>query len=219
MSTLIFYAQPVSNYCAKVEIVLGCKCLAFESREPPGGYGSVSYRAIVPGGTIPALIDGDLTLSESEIINEYLNERFPEPPLLHGDPASRAHQRLLARFHDLCLEPPLRALFRHMDPAERDPEFCRARIGEFQLRLDQLAEIAAPRPFLASEQLSLADCGYPPTLLLAERMLGALGSALQLPAKLRAWQEHVSAHPAVARVLDAYEPAVVAWLRRKAVDC
>jgi glutathione S-transferase len=66
--TIVLYTNPVSNFCAKVEIALRLKGLAYEALPPPGGYGSAAFKAIVPAGTIPALVNGDLVLSESETI-------------------------------------------------------------------------------------------------------------------------------------------------------
>ena len=120
MTAIRFYTHPVSNFAAKVEIVLRLKRIAFVALAPPDGYGSPAYKAIVPAGTIPAIVDGDLVLSESETIVEYLEEAYGEPRLLPGDPAERARLRLLARFHDTRLEPPLRALFAQMNVLEHD---------------------------------------------------------------------------------------------------
>lgn len=100
---MIFYANALSSYSAKVRIVLCAKGLAFEERLPPGGYHSAEYRAIVPMGTLPAIQIGDWVLSESEAINEYLEESHPKPALLPSDPRSRARVRFVSRFHDLHL--------------------------------------------------------------------------------------------------------------------
>jgi hypothetical protein len=80
--SVTFYTTPVSNFAAKVEIALRLKGMAFEAVPPPGGYGSAAYKAIVPAGTIPAIVHDGLVLAESETIVEYLDEAFPEPPLL-----------------------------------------------------------------------------------------------------------------------------------------
>ena len=117
---MILYAIPVSTYSAKVRIALGIKGIDYEMVPPPGGYSSPEYKAIVPLGTIPGLKDGDFVISESEVITEYIEEMYPEPPLLSGNAGQRARQRFLARFHDLWLEPHLRATFAHVDPASRD---------------------------------------------------------------------------------------------------
>ena len=72
------YAIPVSTYSAKVRIALGAKGLDYEMVPPPGGYSTPEYMAIVPLGTIPALRDGALCLSESDTLIEYLEDKYPE---------------------------------------------------------------------------------------------------------------------------------------------
>ncbi|MEM6624117.1 MAG: glutathione S-transferase N-terminal domain-containing protein, partial [Pseudomonadota bacterium] len=83
------YAIPVSLYCAKLRILLRHKGLAWEEVAPPGGYGSAAYKDHVPSGNLPALLDGDLLIADSEAIAEYLEERHPDPPMLPGDAPSR----------------------------------------------------------------------------------------------------------------------------------
>lgn len=212
---IVLYAKPISNYCAKVEIALRLKSVPFERREPPDGYGSPAYRAIVPAGTIPGLVDGDLVLAESEVINEYLDEAYPEPPLLPDDPKDRARVRLMARFHDGRIEPPLRALFAQMDPRRRDEAALTAKLGEYAGRLAELARMTSPDPWLAGSQPTLADCAYPGTFLMAERMHAALGRPHALPEPIAAWLAHASAHPAIAPVLAAQRAATDDWLRSK----
>ncbi len=72
----ILYANSISNFASKVRVALELKGLAYEERLPPDGYGTPAYKRIVPMGTIPALVEDDFVLSESETILEYL-----EPPL------------------------------------------------------------------------------------------------------------------------------------------
>ena len=107
---MIFYASPLSSYSAKVRIALCTKGVPFEELLPPNGYRSPDYRAIVPMGTLPAIQIGDWVLSESEAINEYLEEAYPEPAMLARDLRLRAQVRFVCRFHDLRLEPRVRAL-------------------------------------------------------------------------------------------------------------
>ena len=209
---LTFYTHPVSNFAAKVEIALRLKGLAFEALPPPGGYGSAAFKAVVPAGTIPAIVHDGLVLSESETIVEYLNEAFADPPLLPEGAAARARCRQLARFHDTRLEPPLRALFPHMAPAGRDPAFVAQQLDLFRTRLADLAAMATPTPWLAGHDLTLADLPYPPTLLMARLMLEHLGSNLKLPPGLAAWHDLATAHPAFVPVLEAQEAASRAWL-------
>ena len=79
---MIFHATALSSYSAKVRLVLCVKGIEFEERAPKNGYRSAEYRALVPMGTMPAIQEGDWVLSESEAINEYLEERYPSPPML-----------------------------------------------------------------------------------------------------------------------------------------
>ncbi len=218
VTPITFYNHPVSNYGAKVAIVLRHKGLAFDERLPPGGYGSADYKAIVPAGTIPAIVDGGLVLSESETINEYLDEAYPEPPMLPGRPPDRARVRLLARFHDLRLEPPVRTLFPQLAPRVRDADVVAAQVSLFNERLAQLDALALPRPYLGGETLTLADCAYPATLMLAEMILAALGHGMAVSQKLSSWRTDVEAHPAVAPVLATCRNACQTWLDTKLAD-
>jgi glutathione S-transferase len=212
---LVFYALDLSTYCAKVAIVLAAKNIPHECREPPGGYRSDEYRAIVPLGRIPAIVEGDFVLSESEVINEYLEERFPAPALLPREPQARARVRLLARFHDLYLEPHLRAVFAHLDPARRDAAHVAAKAADFEAGLARLAALATPQPYLAGPAFSLADCAFPATLGLAALVFGALGHPLRIPDPQGAWQATVLAHPAVAPVLARAHTAAQRWIEAK----
>ncbi len=82
---MILYALPISNFCSKVAIVLRHKQIPHQILPPPNGYGSPEYKLVVPTGKIPGLVDGELVLSESEAINEYLEEQYPNPVMLPGD--------------------------------------------------------------------------------------------------------------------------------------
>lgn len=212
MSALIFYASALSSYSAKVRIVLCAKGLDYEERLPPGGYRSAEYRTLVPMGTLPAIQEGDWVLSESEAINEYLEERYPTPPMLPQDAQQRAQVRFLCRFHDLYLEPRVRALFAHVKPAQRNPQTVLALREDIEARLRQLAAWAKPQPFLLTPTISLADCGPLVTLPLATLVLAACGQQLTLPLVLGQWLQAASAQPDVERALVPWRAATQTWL-------
>ena len=134
---MILYSLPISNYCGKVLHALRFKDLECEILPPPGGYGSEEYKKRVPSGTIPALDHDGVILSESEVINEYLNEVFPEPNLLPGSAEQRAKIRMLCRLHDLKLEPIVRSLFPAMSPEKRDAEMVEKRLEEMEQSLER----------------------------------------------------------------------------------
>src|SRR5437899_1696282 len=80
---------------------------------------SPEYLKIYPMGKTPSLEVNGQMIGESEIINEYLEEKFPQPPLLPKEPEARARTRTISRFHDLYFEPPLRALFPQVSAKEK----------------------------------------------------------------------------------------------------
>ena len=209
---MIFYATPLSSYSAKVRIALCVKGVDFEEQLPPGGYRSAEYRAIVPMGTLPAIQVGRWVLSESEVINEYLEQRFPVPAMLPTDPELRARVRFLSRFHDLYLEPRVRALFPLVKASPRPPEPVAAIRADIVFRLQQLQEWAQPQPYLLTPDISLADCGPLVTLPLAVAVLAACGQPLELPAGLQTWLDNASRHPGVQRALSGWHAATQAWL-------
>ena len=209
-----FYAVPVSNYSATVRLLLQLKGVPFVERAPLDGYGSAAYKALVPTGTVPAIADDLVVLSESAVIAEYLDERYPSPPLLPpaDDPAKRATVRLVQRLHDTRVEPPLRALFGHVDPTRRDPAVVEAGLDTFERRLAELGQLVQPAPFFAGELPTVADYAYPATLLLGERMGQALDRRWLLPPTLAPWWHRLRSLPAVAAMLHDYERAVDAWI-------
>lgn len=209
---MIFYATALSSYSAKCRVVLCVKGIEFEEQLPPGGYRSDEYKAIVPMGTLPAIREGDWVLSESEAINEYLQEVYPEPAMLPRDARLRARVRFLCRFHDLVLEPRVRALFAHVDPARRDAEQVTFLRGEIVHRIAQLAAWSAPQPWLLTPEISLADCGPLVNLPLACQVLQACGQPIDLPPALQLWLQTAQRDPAVERALGPWRSATKAWL-------
>ena len=209
---MIFYATPLSSYSAKVRIALCVKGVPFDERLPPNGYRSPEYRAIVPMGTLPAIAVDGWVLSESEVINEYLEERYPTPALLPPDQALRARVRFVSRFHDLYLEPCVRAVFPHVRSRGADREAVARLRCEVQVRVEQLAGWVAPRPFLLTPQISLADCGPLVTLPLAQQVFAACGQPTTLPPILQSWLADASAQPDVERALVPWRSATQAWI-------
>ena len=212
---MIFYAVPVSNFCAKVEIVLALKDLSAEVCLPPSGYGSAEYKSIVPAGTVPALVDGDFVLSESDSICEYLEEEYPQQTLLPHTIEDRAKVRMLARLHDLKIEPLIRSLFKHMAPTQRDIEFIETTKSSLSQQLDLLIQLGSFHPFIAGEDISLADCGYAPSLLLAQKMFIESSVDFTFPDKFISWQNELNQHSKVGPVLAKYGLAVDQWIALK----
>ena len=212
---MILYATPLSSYSLKVRLALAYKGVAVELRSPPGGYRSQAYRELVPMATVPALVDGGFVLSESDAIIEYLDECHPAPPLLPGDAKLRAQARMLSRLHDFRIEPPIRALFREISPATRDPAAVEQRFAAFAEAMALVGEVAKPGPFLCGEVLTLADCAFPATLILARHLGAALGVAITEPGWFRAWDAALRAQARLNALLRDYETEIAAWIRSR----
>ncbi|WP_431281813.1 glutathione S-transferase family protein [Humitalea sp. 24SJ18S-53] len=204
---MMLYDLPISSSGAKARIAFALKGVSVESLPPPDGYGSPAYRAIVPAATIPALVDGDFVLSESSAILEWIEEVFPTPTLLPGDAHARAKIRQMAAFHDTGVDPPLRALFRAPPPDVAAPSIRRAldRMGVLETLLDE------DGPFACGASVTLADCGLPITLLIADEILPRYGAATPTTPRLVRARHAWAGHPVIGAAVATYRIVLAAW--------
>lgn len=205
------FQLPYSHNCAKVHIALLEKGLAFST--PPVDSAlmrSPSFLAMNPLGKVPVLRDGDLALGESEVIVEYLEERYPEPALMPRSVDGRAQCRWLTRFHDMYLGPQLSTLFFALSDG-------RAQQPGFSVEVDRLFEYVAllearidPKPYFLGSQFTLADGAYALSYHYIITLTAAHGRPLTADGmpKLGAWFDAVSQRPAVAQVLAAARAAL-----------
>ena len=210
---IVIYTVPPSLYCAKLRILLRHKALEWEELAPPGGYGSDEYKRVVPSGNLPALVDDGIVLGDSEAIAEYLEERFPYPPMLPRDINRRALCRQRSRFHDTRLEPQLRALFPHIKRSSRDPVFIATQIEKLNLRLQQLAQLLDQCNPAEDNMLSLGDCGLPVSLLWMNALSKVFDVDLPCPQRISEEHERIAAYPAVADELADYQIKLNAYLQ------
>src|SRR5574343_1196785 len=105
---------------------------------------------INPYNRVPVLVDRDLVLYESNIINEYIDERFPHPQLMPPDPIMRARARQL--LHTFELE-----LFSHIDALEKTPKSADKERAYIRDQLTQLAPMFTKQKFLLGEEFSMLD--------------------------------------------------------------
>ena len=104
---MLLYEHPLSSYAQKVKIALREKGLDFKAETPPAlgsGKAEGPFAAASPRNEVPALIDGDVQIFNSTIILEYLEDKFPSPPLLPRDPAARAKARMIEEVCDTLYE-------------------------------------------------------------------------------------------------------------------
>src|SRR5689334_4272819 len=104
---MLLYEHPLSPYAQKVKIALREKGVAFDVETPQAiGSGSSAglFAAASPRREVPTLIDGDTHVFDSTIILEYIEDKFPSPPLLPRDPADRANARMIEEICDTLYE-------------------------------------------------------------------------------------------------------------------
>ncbi len=211
------YNMNLSNYATKSRIAIYDKGLDIEIVPIPGNsLKSPEFLKISALGKTPVLDADGIVIAESEVINEYLEDKFPQHPLLPSSPEGRARVRAFTRFHDLYMEPPLRALFGQLSPKNRDDKVVNERLTEFNQRLDQLEAMLSPSGFAAGPEFTLADCALAPTMFFATEMLPGFGAkpALEGRAKLEAWWKQVQTRPSVKKALDEMAEALAAMMKR-----
>ncbi|HEY5764283.1 MAG TPA: glutathione S-transferase N-terminal domain-containing protein [Rhodocyclaceae bacterium] len=112
---------------------------------------------INPHNRVPVLVERDLILYEPNIINEYIDERFPHPQLMPPDPIMRAKARQLL----LGLE---REMFAHIETLERNLKTADKARQIVRDRLTELAPVVAKQKFLLSDEFSMLDVAIAPLL-------------------------------------------------------
>ncbi len=201
------YSGPLSLFARKVEIALGEKDLAYERVMVPftqaAGYQPKhpDVLAANPKGQVPVLIDGDLTLFDSTLIFEYLEDAYPTPPLFPVGAAARARCRMIELAADEILLPLVRALMFRNAPAAPDParqallvtEAARAEraIEDYYAGLEARLQ---GRDYFC-DVFTVADIAMFMTVLFVLRLRGPRLDAF--PA-LAAWYARVGARPAAA---------------------
>ena len=171
-------------YCARVRIVLAEKGVELDVVEIDLSDRPAWLYEKNTTGRVPVLEEDGRPLAESAVIMEFLEERYPEPPLLPPDPADRAHVRMLV-FRDHELTDPYYA-FRRGEEAARE---------QLDAALGRLDATLGDRPFLGGMEYGLADIAYVPWLLRARDVLGV---DLDGFTSLSAWLARLEQRPAVA---------------------
>jgi glutathione S-transferase len=157
-------------YCARVRIALAEKALEYETVEIDLSDRPAWVYDLNVTGRVPILDDDGFVLPESEVIMAYLDERFPDPPLLPADPRERAEARLLVHRFDRSLGADYYA-------------FRRGDANELAARLDGLE----------LDDSLYADIAYVPWVIRARDILG-----LELPAQLAGQLAALEERPSVA---------------------
>ena len=160
---MVLYSGTTCPFSHRCRFVLFEKGMDFEIRDVDLFSKPEDISVMNPYGQVPILVERDLILYESNIINEYIDERFPHPQLMPADPVMRARARLfLFNFE--------RELFVHVQQLERRDQardaskaMDKAR-SQIRDRLTQLTPIFIKNKYMLGEDFSMLDVAIAPLL-------------------------------------------------------
>lgn len=157
-SIMTLFSNKSDIYCHQVKIVLAEKGVAYETENVDPNAVPEELMELNPYGTLPTLVDRDLVLFTSRIIMEYLDERFPHPPLMPVYPVARGKSRLLMLRIEQDWYPTLAK-------AENGSNSERAEaLKQLKEELLAVAPIFNQFPYFMSEEFGLVDCYIAPLL-------------------------------------------------------
>jgi RNA polymerase-associated protein len=156
---MTLFSDSTNHYSHRVRIVLAEKGVTVDLIESDSGIAPAELADVNPYNTMPTLVDRDLVLYESKVMMEYLDERFPHPPLLPVYPVARAESRLLMYRieRDWC------SLVDAIQNSRSDNVVTKS-AKELRDGLMAIAPIFAEKPYFMSEEFTLVDCCIAPIL-------------------------------------------------------
>jgi glutathione S-transferase len=236
--SLTLYHNDMSVCAQKVRLALAEKGLDYESKHlnlRAGDQKQPDYLKLNPNGYVPTLVQDGFVVYESTVVNEYIDDAFPTPPLKPADAKARARMRGLTKFIDAAIFPAtgvvsMSIAFHHQYPPEIHATMEKARPGwmanfrnlqkgvdnpAFPAAIQRLAKMivdmdkaleSSGGPWLVGKDYSLADIGYAPYLTRLDH-LKFLGLVDSRP-RVAGWYERM-------RARKPYQDALAAWFNPK----
>ncbi|MDJ0699676.1 MAG: glutathione S-transferase N-terminal domain-containing protein [Woeseiaceae bacterium] len=158
-SVMTLFSRPTDIHSHRTRLVLAEKNINIEIANVQGAELPEDLMDLNPYHTVPTLVDRDLTLYDSRVIIEYLDERFPHPPLMPVDPVTRAQFRL-ALFR---IETDWYSLAEEAE-ATSDGRLSAKSRKLLRESILQSTELFGARTYFLSEEFSLVDCTIAPLL-------------------------------------------------------
>ncbi|SNR77935.1 RNA polymerase-associated protein [Methylobacillus rhizosphaerae] len=196
---MTLYSGTTCPYSHRCRIVLFEKGMDFQVIDVDMANKPEDLAVINPHNAVPVLVERDLVLEQANIINEYIDERFPHPQLMPADPVMRARARLfLHNFED--------QLFRHIADIEsgntKTADKARATIRD---NLTQIVPLFSRQEYILGDEFSMLDVAIAPLLW----RLGHYG--IELPkqaAPLLKYAERIFSRPAYIEAMTPSEKAM-----------
>ncbi len=159
-SSMTFFSDGESHYSHRVRIVLAEKGVTVDVIEAEPNHMPEELADLNPYNSLPTLLDRDLVLYESKVMMEYLDERFPHPPLLPVYPVARgASRQFIYRIErDWCV------LVDSILEGTANAKTLEKQRKELKESLMAIAPIFAEKPFFMNDEFTLVDCCLAPIL-------------------------------------------------------
>lgn len=196
---MTLYSGDLCPYCHRTRLVLTEKNITADIVSINDGHLPEALLPLNPYNSLPTLVDRDLVIYESRIIMEYLDERYPHPPLLPVDPMSRAQSRLFL----YRIERDWYGLLHDLTGSDkRKAESARQILRD---GLTSISPIFDEKPFFMSSEFTMVDCSLAPLLW----RLPLYGIELPAQAKgLTSYASRIFRRPGFRASLSAAESAL-----------
>jgi len=177
----------------RTRIVLAEKELPVDMVELEHGNLPADFLELNPYGKLPTIVDRDIVFFEPSVVNEYLDERYPHPPLKPGSPAERAQMRLSV----MRLEQELYPLFENLQKVKKKTDALK----KLKAYLESLDTYMARQEYFIGDQYTLADVTIAPILW----RLAPVGVDTSKWAHIEAYMDRLFERPAFERSLSEHE--------------
>ena len=159
---MVLYSGTTCPFSQRCRLVLFEKGMDFEIRDVDLFNKPEDISTMNPYGQVPILVERELVLYESNVINEYIDERFPHPQLMPADPLQRARARLMLFNFE-------KELFVHVHVLENEKNTASAKVldkarAEIRDRLAQLAPLFVKNKYMLGDEFSMLDVAVAPLL-------------------------------------------------------
>lgn len=182
-SSMALLSDGKSHYSHRVRIVLAEKGVVSEIIAIDANNKPTELADLNPYNTLPVLVDRDLSLYDSWVMMEYLDERFPHPPLMPVQPVARAYTRLWRH----RIQNDWSGLVDLMLDEKTDKKNLQNAQKELRESLITVAPVFAEKPFFMNDELTLVDCCIVPILW----RLKAMGVDLPKTKQVKPLQEYM----------------------------
>jgi len=159
-TSMALFSDPMDHYSHRVRIVMEEKGISAEIIDSDIYNLDPEILAVSPYAELPVLVDRDVCLYDSLILMEYLDERFPHPPLLPVYPVSRAHIRLFIQRieRDWC------GIFDELISGDSTEAKAKKLRSDLKSQILGMSQILKEKPYFMSDEFSLIDCCIGPIL-------------------------------------------------------